>query len=114
MSPEQIAEVCHEANRAITKHVADVPVQKSWPEVDAEMRQSAIRGVEFALKNPNATPADQHDAWAADKIASGWTYGETRDNEKKTHPALKAYVDLPEGTRRKDAVFRAIVAALRD
>lgn len=113
MSPEQIAEVCHEANRVITKHIGDVPVQRAWPDIDEEMRASCIKGVKFALANPDATQAEQHAAWAADKLASGWTYGETRDNEKKTHPALKAYADLPEGTRRKDALFQAIVTTLK-
>jgi hypothetical protein len=114
MSPEQIAEVCHEANRALTKHVGDVAVQPPWNEAPEEMRASSIKGVLFALKNPDATPSQQHDAWAADKIASGWTYGETRDDVKKTHPALKTYAELPEGTRRKDALFRAVVATLKD
>lgn len=114
MSPEQIAEVCHEANRALTRHVKDVPFQPPWDDAPEEMRTSSVRGVKFALANPNATPSQQHDAWAADKIASGWTWGETKDAEKKTHPALKAYGDLPEDVRRKDALFRAVVAALKD
>lgn len=113
MTPEQIAEVCHEANRALTKHVGDVPVQPPWPDAPPEMRTSSLRGVRFALEHPEATPAQQHDAWAADKIASGWKLGPTKDEAAKTHPALIAYVDLPEAVQRKDALFRAIVAALR-
>lgn len=112
-SPEEIAEVCHEANRALTKHVGDVPVQPSWMEAPEEMRVSSIRGVQFALNTPNATPEDQHKAWAQDKIAAGWKHGPVKDEVAKTHPALVDYNALPEGTRRKDALFRAVVAALR-
>jgi RyR domain len=110
---EQIAEVCHESNRILTKHVADVPVQPSWAESPEEMRTSSVRGVQFALDNPAASAEQQHEAWAKDKLADGWKYGAVKDAAAKTHPALIPYADLPEGTRRKDALFRAVVAALR-
>ncbi len=29
-----------------------------------------------------------HEVWAQGRIAQGWTYGEKRDDEKKTHPCL--------------------------
>lgn len=112
-SAEQIAEVCHEANRALTKLVADVPVQPSWPEAPEEMRVSSVRGVQFAIDHPNASPEDQHRAWCDDKYRDGWTHGAVKDASAKTHPALVPYDCLPEGTRRKDALFRAVVAALR-
>jgi hypothetical protein len=110
---EQIAEVCHEANRILTKHVADVPVQPMWQAAPEEMRTSSMRGVQFAIDNPNATPEEQHRAWCNDKLNDGWSYGPRKDAAAKTHPALIPYDRLPEGTRRKDALFRAVVAALR-
>lgn len=55
----------------------------------------------------------QHEAWSRDKIADGWAYVPVKDATAKTHPALVPYDQLPEGTRRKDALFRAVVAALR-
>jgi hypothetical protein len=113
MSPEQIAEVCHEANRALTKHVGDVEVQPPWSEAAEEMRVSSINGVKFALEHPEATPADQHNAWASDKVKAGWKYGPVKNAELKTHPALVDYDDLPFGTKAKDALFRNVVAALR-
>lgn len=113
MTPLQIAAVCHEANRALTAHVADVPVQLPWEECSADMQASCVRGVEFALAHPDASPAAQHEAWAAERISQGWVHGAVKDPEKKTHPALVPYAELPEGTRKKDALFRAVVAALR-
>jgi len=113
LSIEQIAEVCHEANRAVTKHVGDVPVQPPWDQAPTEMRESSIRGVRFAIDNPTATPAAQHDAWACDKIAAGWKHGPVKDEAKKEHPALVSYERLPAGTKVKDALFRAVVEALR-
>ena len=43
-----------------------------------------------------------HDVWAQSRIAQGWTYGEKRDDDKKTHPCLVPYGELPEGEKIYD------------
>lgn len=43
-----------------------------------------------------------HDVWAKGRIEEGWTYGEKRDNEKKTTPCLVSYQDLPESEKEYD------------
>lgn len=113
MSPEQIAEVCHEANRAVTRHLADVPTQPPWDACGLDMRGACIAGVRFALENPSAPPSASHDAWMKGRLAAGWRLGPVRSDERKEHPALVPYGDLPEAVRRKDVLFRAIVAALK-
>lgn len=112
MTPKQIAEVCHEANRAVTAAISDVPLQPHWHEAPDEMIHSTIRGVEWRLANPDAPASAQHEKWMADKIADGWVWGETKDAEKKTHPALIPYEKLGPDIQSKDAVFTAIVLAL--
>lgn len=109
----QIAEVAHEANRALTRILGDVPVQPPWSDAPREMIDSSVKGVKFALDNPQATAAEQHDAWARDKLASGWKHGPVKDEAKKEHPALVAYDKLSIGTKAKDELFRAIVGALK-
>lgn len=37
-----------------------------------------------------------HEIWAKERMNKGWTYGKKRDDEKKNHPCLVAYEDLPE------------------
>lgn len=37
-----------------------------------------------------------HEVWAETRMRQGWTYGEQRDDEKKHHPCLVAYEELPE------------------
>lgn len=37
-----------------------------------------------------------HEVWAQNRIKEGWTYGENRDNEKKTTPCLVPYEELSE------------------
>ena len=37
-----------------------------------------------------------HEVWAETRIKQGWTYGEQRNDELKTHPCLVPYEELPE------------------
>ena len=37
-----------------------------------------------------------HEVWAKNRMDQGWTLGEKRDDEKKTHPCLVPYSELPE------------------
>lgn len=111
MSTTQIAQVCHEANRAYCFVTGDAS-QKSWEEAEQWQRDSAVKGVEFAIANPSAPPSAQHESWVAQKVADGWKYGPVKDPEKKEHPCIIPYDGLPEFQQRKDSLFRAVVAAL--
>ena len=37
-----------------------------------------------------------HEVWADTRMKQGWTYGEQRNDELKTHPCLIPYEALPE------------------
>jgi len=111
-SIEAIAEVCHEANRALTVHTAEVPLQPHWADAPEEMKRSTVQGIEWRLAHPDAPASAQHEEWMRSKLADGWTLGPKKDPEKKTHPALIPYGDLPEPVKAKDALFTAIVLAL--
>jgi RyR domain len=110
-SIEEIARVCHEANRAWCFVNGDVS-QVEWAEAPAWQRESAIRGVEFALANPDAPDSAQHDAWSADKVRDGWQYGPVKDAQAKTHPCLVPFDQLPTHQQAKARLFHAIVRAL--
>ena len=43
-----------------------------------------------------------HENWAAGRVAEGWTYGETRNDEKKTTPCLVPYDELSEDEKAYD------------
>ena len=43
-----------------------------------------------------------HDIWAKGRIADGWTYGEKRNDEKKTTPCLVEYSLLTESEKEYD------------
>lgn len=112
MQPKHIAHVCHEANRALTEIIGDVPVQPHWADAPEEMIRSSVQGVVWRLDNPNAPASAQHDEWMRSKLADGWKLGPVKDSEKKEHPALIPYAELAPGVKKKDAAFTALVLAL--
>jgi len=111
MTDEDIARVCHEANRAYCATLED-DSQVPWSDAPDWQRTSAIKGVRFTLEHPHSGPAASHESWLAEKQATGWKYGPTKDAEKKEHPCFVPYERLPHVQRQKDALFQAIVRAL--
>lgn len=109
---EQIAKVCHAANKALCDANGDTS-QKQWDEAEQWQRDSAIKGVQFRLDNPNATPEEQHGAWMKAKLEDGWKLGDVKDAEQKTHPNLKPYDQLPDVDKKKDYLFQGVVDALK-
>ncbi len=113
MNIENIARICHEANKALCESVGDY-TQKSWDQAEGWQRDSSISGVQFALQNPDAPASSQHDAWCKDKLDAGWKYGPRKDVDLKEHPCLVPFDDLPPEQRAKDHLFKAIVNGLRE
>lgn len=106
-----IAVVAHEANRAYCRALEDY-TQMPWQYAPAWQRESAVAGVRFCIASPDAPPSANHDAWHAEKQRTGWKYGPVKDEVKKTHPCMVPYEKLPLEQRRKDGLFKAVVAAL--
>lgn len=55
--------------------------------------------------------AHAHDVWAVGRLSQGWCYGTCRDDERKLHPCLVPYEELPES--EKDYDRRAAMETLR-
>lgn len=109
--PEQalaIARICHEANREYCLTLNDAS-QPMWPQAPGWQRESAIAGVLFHLENPDADASASHESWLGEKERDGWTYGPVKDPEKREHPCMVPFGELPVDQRRKDHLFRAIV-----
>lgn len=111
MNVEQIAEVCHEANAALCRGLGD-DSQPAWADAPNWQRESAVNSVQFQVANPEAPASASHESWLAEKAASGWSYGEVKDPEAKTHPCFVPYDQLPKEQQAKDHLFKAIVQAL--
>ena len=107
------AAICHEANRAYCANVLNDQSQPPWTEAPTWQRVSAIQGVLAIVNAPDEyTPENSHENWMKHKEQDGWVYGETKDPEKKTHPCMLPYAELPQEQKIKDSIFHAIVHAL--
>lgn len=57
----------------------------------------------------------EHLRWSWDKRLNGWTYGKTKNNNRKSHPGLVPYQELSESEKEKDReLIRLIPAILQD
>lgn len=108
---EQLAKVCHQANKAYCEVIGDKS-QVNWEEAPEWQRQSAISGVRFHLKE-DRQPSDSHENWMKEKLADGWVFGEVKDAVKKTHPCIVAYEKLSPLQQNKDILFLNIVKAFK-
>lgn len=113
MTPEQIARVAHEVNRAYCQALGDNS-QLLWEDAPAWQQSSARNGVVMHITQPDAGPSASHEAWMAEKTATGWTYGPAKDPAAKQHPCMVPYDALPADQKAKDYIFRAVVHALKD
>ena len=95
---------------------ADAPViPEHWDKRDLAFREQMVRKVAELCEAPSLpTPEEAHDSWWRAYEAMGWSYGEARDPEAKTHPDMVPFGDLEQREQDKDAVFLALVAIARD
>lgn len=112
ISIEEVAELCHEANRALCVAAGDLS-QLPWKDAEIWQREAAISGVCFHLDPVNDDPEKAHLNWCQQKQSDGWCYGAIKDAVLKHHPCLVPYEQLPVIDRAKDLVFVSIVRTLR-
>ena len=110
MSKETITELVYESARleAIWSKRSIVP--EKWQDRDEKFRNQMIDIVEkYLTMEQLPTPEEAHNSWNEAYLKMGWVWGEKRDTDKKTHPDLLAFYDLPQDERDKDAIFLALV-----
>ena len=62
---------------------------------DVQLSEDILELTEKLAKNT-------HEVWAAERMAQGWQYGETRDDAQKKHPCLVPYEQLSEDEKTFD------------
>lgn len=111
MKIEDVARICHEANKALCETQGDMS-QVSWDDAPAWQRESAAKGVEFCLTHPDAPASANHESWLKEKEAQGWKYGPVKDAEHLEHPCFVPYDQLPPEQQAKDYLFKAVCSGL--
>jgi len=110
LTPIQIARVCHEVNRAYCRAIGD-DSQPPWEQASDWQRSSCEIGVKEHL-DVGLTPEQSHEIWMEDKRRAGWVYGPVKDPDRKEHPCIVPYAQLPQEQQVKDHLFAAVVRAL--
>jgi hypothetical protein len=105
-----IARLAHTLNREYCNAMGDFS-QEPWGTAPEWQQKSCINGVIHALSNRDATAEDSHKSWLREKEADGWVFGPIKDPEKKTHPCMVPYEELPPSQRIKDHLFLGVVGA---
>lgn len=108
--PALAARIAHEVNRLVCLENHDSS-QPSWDEAPDWQRDSAMAGVQAVFADPSTTPKQSHENWRRHKVFDGWQWGEVKDVEKKLHPCMVPYEELPLEQKAKDAFFITITRA---
>lgn len=109
MDHEALLEACARAAHEVNRALGDAS-QSSWDDAPDWQKSSARNGVAGAIAGN--TPEQSHQSWLAEKIATGWKYGPVKDPEKKEHPCMVPYDQLPAAQRAKDELFLSTVRAV--
>lgn len=79
------------------------------------IRKARSRACRFSSRNSieaqNRPPSKHKSPGVTKKLRNGWSYGSIKDADKKEHPCLVAWEQLPVEQRAKDHLFNAIVRA---
>lgn len=106
---EILAVAAHMANRAYCIALGDHS-QPTWESAPEWQRTSAINGVRGVLVG--YTPCESHESWLEEKRATGWKYGPVKDPDKKEHPCIVPYDQLPPEQQAKDYIFVSTVRSV--
>lgn len=106
-----IARVAHDVNAEYCKSICDYS-QVPFEDAEEWQRQSAINGVKLHLHGDHG-PEESHESWLVEKLEAGWVYGEVKDVDKREHPCMVDFKDLPTEQQSKDFIFRAIVLSMK-
>jgi hypothetical protein len=100
------AAAAHEMNRLYCMSIGDYS-QPHWEDAPAWQQSSCIKGVRGILDG--ATAEQSHEGWLKEKQETGWKYGPVKDVEKKEHPCMVPYAELPEAQRKKDDLYSSTI-----
>ncbi len=105
---QMAARAAHEVNRVFCRDIGD-DSQVAWEDAPDWQLESAVRGAQAILDDPDMTPKQSHADWCLLKQENGWVYGPEKDTDLREHPCLVDYEELSREQKFKDLLFGAVV-----
>ncbi len=99
---EALGEHWQDANRAFADGIGAQLAAAGCELVPAPLIDPHGPLFSFTAGEVEALARSEHDRWVADKVRNGWRYGPERDDERKVHPGIVDWEQLPDGERDKD------------
>jgi len=104
---DELAPVHQEDNRAAARRIPDVLALvglglATRREAKSRKKPSDEQITRSIESNVERLAEAEHDGWAAQREKNGWRFGKERDDERKLHPLMVPYCDLPEQEKEKD------------
>jgi hypothetical protein len=122
---EQLARSIHEDYLARAGGAETGALRRPWDELDDEQRESSRRAADGIIAGMDAVGYDivplrrwgapglelddasleqlarqEHERWMDERRSAGWTFGTTRDDERKRNPLLRPWDELDDGARQ--------------
>lgn len=110
-SDAEVARVIHAANAEMQAVLGHDVISTPWFWEPLSARRVVVEGV-LATRTGLLTAEANHAVWLVSKELAGWSRGPEKDPEKKTHPAMVPWEELPAANRDQAEIFVAIVRAM--
>lgn len=100
---EACAKIGHEANRLFCEVMGDYS-HRRWEDTSDDLKQVARQAV-IGIAEHDYNAQQSHEAWVTAKRAAGWAYGQQKDVDKKLHPCMVEWAQLPFEQQHKDLLW---------
>lgn len=107
---EACARAAYEAHRSYCAAMGDSS-HVVWDQLRQDLKEVALYATRMTL-DYNLGFEKVHEAWVALKKTQGWTYGEVKNDELKTHPGLVEWSELTPEWQVKDELWNKVVRAV--
>lgn len=108
MKLKHLAKIYHE-NIRMLQEINSEKVSPPWEDTPDWMIEGTFDSINFHLANPAASASASHENWMGEKIRTGWRFGPVKDPDKKTHPLLIPFSELPAEQQMKDILGKALI-----
>lgn len=86
-------------------------IPRPWREREEEFKSQFIEVVDKQCSGNGFSSAEEaHNSWLRDYERLGWKYGRVYDPDKKVHPDMVPFNELPKSERDKDEIFLRLCA----